>query len=122
MRTLTIVALSALTLAGGIPGAEARGFRLRGSSFSMPHRPATASDTLLRRGPAIATVGAIGLSEPARPDTGVLTRSVIATTGTADETVPIPPMPPVPVAVKKSAPWCPSGRIAGAGTGFCLIN
>ncbi|GEP00306.1 hypothetical protein [Methylobacterium haplocladii] len=122
MRTLTVVALSALTLAGSIAGAEARGFRLRGSGFAIPHRSATARVTTTRPVPTIATVGAIGLFDPTRPDASIVTRSVM-TAGATDETSPIPPMPPVPAAVKKSAePWCPSGRIAGAGTGFCLIN
>ncbi|GJE55159.1 MULTISPECIES: hypothetical protein [Methylobacterium] len=126
MRPVAVVAVSVLTLAASIADAEARGFRLRGSSFSVPHRSASARDTATRRLPIIAAVGAIGPFDPSRSDARNVTRSARGSEADgADETAPIPPMPPAPVSLaveKVSEPWCPSGRIAGTGTGFCLIN
>lgn len=121
MRTVAVVAVSILTLIGSLTGAEARGFRLRGFSSASSHG-ALPRGSVAVRPTSVATVGAIDLSTVNR---GGPRNAVAAQSAVADETAPIPPMPPAPatVAVAKPAePWCRSGRVAGSGTGFCLIN
>ncbi|GLS42265.1 hypothetical protein [Methylobacterium brachythecii] len=119
MRTVAVT-LSVVMLAGSAVDAQARGLRLRGSNFS-----AAASSAKTRGIPTVAAVGAIGSVDPALA--GAKPRGVMtAQAGDADENAPIPPMPPAPEAVpaaeKAAKPWCPSGKTAGVGKGFCLIN
>lgn len=127
MKSIAVVAVSVLALMGSVAGAEARGFRLRGSGFSVPSRTVSLHEPASARLPAISP---LGVFDPTAEKATIVTRSVMTTDGlgadpAADDGGPIPPMPPAPapVAAKKPAqPWCPSGRIAGNGTGFCLIN
>ncbi|GEP08810.1 hypothetical protein [Methylobacterium gnaphalii] len=118
MRTVAVT-LSVAMLAGSVADAQARGFRLRSSSFSS-----VSSSAKARRIPAIAAVGAISSPDPALA--GAKPRGVMtAQAEDADENAPIPPMPPAPEAVpvtKPAQPWCATGRTVGVGKGFCLIN
>lgn len=136
MRTVAVVAVSVLVLAGSVAAAEARGFRLRGGSFSVPARNMPIRDAAARRASpvfAVGSIGGLGNGRPSdlyrRPGTTVVTRSVMTAEAQvsgpeagATETSPTSD-PAESVAAKKHvAPWCPSGRIAGQGSGFCLIN
>ncbi len=119
MKSITLIMVSVLAIVGTVAGAEARGFKLRGSLLS--HRSTTMPSKPTRSLPIIAAVGTTAAVDPKQA--GAI--PAIGQSASAEENAPIPPMPPASQSVsakKTDAPWCPSGRTAGIGSGFCLIN
>lgn len=107
MRTIIVAGVSLLTLAAGIAGAQAQmladsgaaATMLRGSDFGESRSPGKSASG---RSGAVMTAEAVAPGE----------QGSVAT-----------PSHAVAAPVKKAADsWCRSGRIAGTGTGFCLIN
>lgn len=140
MRSVVVLGVAAVVMAGGASEAEAR-FRLRMSSPSYTYRPAV---TPISR-PALVVSPGVGIGvglasgiraahgyghlrgsrEPIPPIRSVLTAEAqpSLTEDTKSEgAAPANAAPTSTSASKVAQPWCRSGRVAGSGPGFCLMN
>lgn len=137
MRSIIVLGVAALVVAGGASEAEAR-FRLRlgGSSFT----PRPTAMPVSRSG--LVVIPGLGLGSSAarsndyefgRNSTGSIlpVRSVLTAEAMPRNTEDAKPddaassaaPAPAPAPVAKAAqPWCRTGRVAGSGSGFCLMN
>lgn len=140
MRSVVVLGVAALVIAGGASEAEAR-FRLRMSSPSYTYRPPV---TAVSR-PALVVSPGVGIGlglasgiraahaygdlrgsrEAIPPIRSVLTAEAqpsLAEDAKPDGAAPANAAPaPAPV-TKVAQPWCRTGRVAGSGPGFCLMN
>ncbi len=127
MRKALVLGLSTLVLAGGIVPSEAR-FRFRGGGYSASrYTPSVSPGLAVMPGITLRSGGTVYPS-PSRAGAmpvGAMSADALPTTEERTVTIaqPLPaPAPVAPAPKKDSGPWCASGRIAGSGAGFCLIN
>lgn len=132
MRSVVIVGVAALAFASSASEAEAR-FRMRLGSSSYVSRPPIGRSSLVvvpgiglgasgLRTNAYGYGGDRGASQSIPPIRSVLTADALprlAEDAKPDAAAPANTAPPV---VKVAQPWCRSGRVAGSGPGFCLMN
>ena len=118
-----VVGISMLALGASVVQAEAR-FRFRGGgSHSTPLRGSLSST------PGIAVVPGLTFRSDASGATaakpaGVMTAEALGAGDAGSLKIPTAmPAHAAPAPLKKpDEPWCRSGRVAGSGAGFCLIN
>ena len=131
---IALAASAACALAASSSSAEARGFRLRlGIGSATAATPVPLPPRLTQRIAnagvplPVATSSAItapAIAAPVLPRITPAPQAPAPVVGLTQVTLPNPaeraraPEPPVHVA----GPWCPSGRVVGAGAGFCAIN
>ncbi len=123
MRYGLVLAISAVALVGSAASAEAR-FRLRLSTshaatpkLSAPTLSSAAAPSLSGHIGRRLAVGALAGAA------GVRTAEALPPGEVGDSLFPSQPAAPVVAPVKaESAPWCPTGKLAGSGAGFCIIN
>ena len=128
MRRMLVVGLSVLALGASVVQAEAR-FRMRGGHAASPRSSVAAA-------PGLAVIPGLTLrtdhARAATPDraasgktAAVMTAEALAPGEAGSLKIPMgepASAPAAAVAKKPEEPWCRSGRVAGSGTGFCLIN
>jgi hypothetical protein len=110
------ILLAAALLAGlAATAAEARGGRLRFGAAPAP-RIVAAPPAAARPTGRLVVVPLVAAAPALRP----------ALAGAAPAEDPAPraaaPAPARPAVTRVAGPWCPSGRTAGQGVGFCEIN
>lgn len=112
MRSALAAAAAALVLIGTVGEAEARGRRFGlGIGRSWAGTP---------RGETVRAEGGSRRVRTAGAEAGDSLR------GSLPDSAAVPASPPAPApsprVTKNSGSWCAAGRLAGSGTGFCLVN
>jgi hypothetical protein len=131
MRTLLLIGVAALALAGSSLEAVARGrgggwgglVSVRGyttarGTYVAPHtrsRPDSilSNNLSYRMDRPVPAGSASYVSLPPAEDAAVGAAAVARTPASAAT---------LPEKITKADPWCPTGRVVGSGAGFCLIN
>lgn len=119
-----VAALSLLTLAAGTAGAQAQMLG-DGGDASATLRGVAPSQTL--GGGASLDLRGADPGDSRSPGRSVSSRSSAVMTAEAlgpgeSPSIAIPSTALAAPVKKVAEPWCRSGRIAGSGMGFCLIN
>ena len=127
MRKALAIGISALTLIGSVVPSEARGFRMRSFGHVAANRgPVAAPGLAVMPGFTLRTDSArsanpTGTGSLGERPVGFMTAEALAPgeAGLVKIAMPAPAAAPLK---KDPQPWCRTGRLAGSGSGFCLIN